>query len=67
MSQLTLLLLVALAGWIAWRMYGPPARLAQRSSRARRRRPAARSAEITTLEKDPKTGVYHPIDRDRPR
>ena len=64
MSQLTFLLLAALAGWIAWRMYGPPARLAQRRGRARGRRPNPRTADVTSLEKDPKTGVYRPVDRE---
>ncbi len=67
--NLTLLLLIAAAGWIAWRMYGPTAGDAVRR-RARLQRPVRppakadpRGADVTALEKDPKTGIYRPTER----
>ncbi len=69
--NLTLLLLIGAAGWIAWRMYGPTAgrdirRRAGRIDRERAGRPAKadpRRVDVTALEKDPVTGVYKPTDR----
>ncbi len=80
MSTLTLLFLIAIAGWLVWRYYLTPAQRARFQPRQRppqqpRRReppPAAprqreretnRTLEVTTLEQDPKTGVYRPVDR----
>ncbi len=76
MSHFTLLLLVGIAGWIAYRMYGNPfdrrrdtRNPAPRRPAARVERPAApprpdpRTIDVTPLERDPKTGVYRPVDR----
>lgn len=58
MSQLTLLVLIGIAGWLAWRSYGP-----KRQPQKRAARPEERpKLSATTLERDPRTGVYRPVD-----
>ena len=50
--------LVGVAGWLVWREVG--------RAILPRRPPASRARqEATSLELDPKTGVYRPADRDR--
>lgn len=69
MSSFTLIVLIGIAGWLAWRYYVVPAqkRMAGRRPPAPPRPsetpPRARVSEATTLEKDPQTGVYRPVDR----
>jgi hypothetical protein len=57
MGPLTLVALVGVAGWLAWRTYGP---------RPPRRRTAVNPAPKVTptrLEQDPVTGIYRPVER----
>jgi hypothetical protein len=57
MSQLALLALAALVGWLLWRNFAP--------ALAGKRQPSVPPKhEATTLERDPDTGVYRPADRD---
>ena len=58
MRQLPLLVLIGIAGWLAWRYYGPR-RAPQQRPVQREERPRLRA---TTLERDPRTGVYRPVD-----
>ncbi|MGD9738870.1 MAG: hypothetical protein AB7O56_01210 [Bauldia sp.] len=58
MSQLTLAALIAVAGWLAWKSFGPTRRQAPPAPQPVRPR-------ATQLELDPKTGIYRPIERDR--
>ena len=74
MSALTLAILIAIAGWIAWRLYANERdklekRLREKERREMGRRQAAppeveraRPPKVTQLERDPKTGVYRPSD-----
>lgn len=57
MSQLTLAALIGLAGWLAYKSFGPTKRQAPK--------PAPIRARTTQLELDPKTGIYRPIDREK--
>lgn len=66
MSQLVTVVLLAILGWFAWKFWQ---RERARVAELLRRRVAPverqqRSAEpqVTTLEKDPRTGVYRPKD-----
>ena len=57
MSQLAVLALAALVGWLLWRNFGP--------TLSNRRRPAGSpKRDAKTLERDPDTGIYQPTDRD---
>ena len=60
MGQLTFVILVLIAGGLGWRMLRR-----ERNRVAERLREAERQGgeRITTLEKDPQTGVYRPVDR----
>jgi len=60
MTQLALLTLAAIAGWILWRTFGQAV--------VTRRPPASPAAKrrATPLELDPETGVYRPVDRKEP-
>lgn len=63
MSYLTLLVLAAIAGWLAYRYYLQPSRKpAARPATRRNEAPARPRIPSTTLERDPKTGVYRPVD-----
>ena len=57
MSQLAVLALAALVGWLLWRNFSPA--LANR-----RQPPATPKRDATTLERDPATGIYRASDRD---
>ncbi len=58
MTQLVLIGLVGIAGWLLWREFG-------RAIVTRRPPPSGRKREATPLELDPKTGVYRPPDREK--
>jgi hypothetical protein len=61
MGMFLLLVLVAIAAWIGWRSF-----LRERDRVGRQLRDESRKPpEATTLERDPKTGIYHSPD-DRP-
>lgn len=71
MSALTLLILIAIAGWILWRLYANERdklekRLREKAQRQTRGRQVERGRppKVTQLEMDPKTGVYRPSDED---
>lgn len=65
MSYFTLLVLVAIAGWLAYRFYVLPARKAAPRPVEQREAPPRPRVPSTTLERDPKTGVYRPAgDKD---
>lgn len=57
MGPLTFVALVGVAGWLAWKTYGPKP--------VRRRATAKPTAQVepTRLEQDPVTGVYRPVER----
>ncbi|MCW5695869.1 MAG: hypothetical protein KIS96_03930 [Bauldia sp.] len=57
MGPLTFVALVGVAGWLAWRTYGP------RPTRHRAASAAPKpQVEPTRLVRDPVTGVYRPAD-----
>jgi hypothetical protein len=57
MSQLAVLALAALVGWLLWRNFSP--------ALANRRQPSVTpKRDATTLERDPSTGIYRASDRD---
>jgi hypothetical protein len=59
MGQLVFIVLVAAAGIVGWRM------LKREQNRvAERLREAENRSRTGTLEKDPDTGVYRPLDKD---
>ena len=59
MGQLVFIVLVAVAGIVGWRM------LKREQNRvAERLREAENRSRTGTLEKDPATGVYRPLDKD---
>ena len=65
MVRLLFLVLIAAAGWYAWRVVKrQTARVdaALRKAEVNARRPVDRQ-EAISLEKDPETGVYRPSDR----
>jgi len=57
MGPLTFVAVVGVAGWLAWRTYGP--KPARRRASAAQRPPV----EPTRLVQDPVTGVYRPAER----
>ena len=56
MSQLAILGLMAIVGWLLWRNLGP--------SIGRRPPDSVPKRDAKTLEADPNTGVYRPVERD---
>jgi hypothetical protein len=69
MSALTLLILIAFAGWLGWRLYANERDKLEKRLREKERRQGARREvergrppKVTQLERDPKTGVYRPSD-----
>jgi membrane protein implicated in regulation of membrane protease activity len=59
MGQLAFVVLVVVAGAVGWRMLKrEQARVAERLREAENR------SRTGTLEKDPATGVYRPVDRE---
>jgi hypothetical protein len=59
MGQLVFIVLVAAAGIVGWRM------LKREQNRvAERLREAENRSRTGTLEKDPDTGVYRPLEKD---
>lgn len=58
MSQLSLLALILLAGWLFWRRYSEASRKIDREIRDKQ----ARKIKGMKLERDPKTGIYRPQD-----
>ena len=59
MGQLVTVILLAIIGWFAWKAIEK-----EKSRLAERLRPKEPPAgRVTTLEKDPRTGVYRPRDR----
>jgi hypothetical protein len=66
MVRLLFFALIAAAGWYAWRVLKrQTARVdaALRKAEANARGPVGRQKSIA-LEKDPKTGIYRPVDRE---
>ena len=61
MGQLTFIILVLIAAWVGWRTFK---RERKRVSAQLREAERATSKRATTLEKDPITGVYRPVDKD---
>jgi hypothetical protein len=57
MSQLALLALAALVGWLLWRNFAP-------ALAGKRQASVPPKRDATTLERDPDTGIYEPADRD---
>jgi hypothetical protein len=57
MSQLAVLALAALVGWLLWRNFIPAVATRRQASV-----PPTRQAK--NLERDPDTGIYRPVDRD---
>ncbi|MGV8840718.1 MAG: hypothetical protein ACWA6X_10495 [Bauldia sp.] len=58
MGQVLLILVVIAIGIVLWRSFGQVP--------ARRRPPAAPSRpSATELRRDPETGVYHPVEREK--
>lgn len=55
MSQLTLLALAGVAGWLVWKNFGPM---------PKKKDPEVTKPRATQLELDPDTGVYRPADPD---
>lgn len=56
MSQLAFLALAALVGWTIWRRFAPPLARQRRAVDMTDRR-------ATTLERDPESGIYRPVER----
>lgn len=56
MSQLLILAVLAIIGYVVWRRFAPP--------RGGDTKPVEKR-DATTLERDPRTGVYHPSEHDR--
>jgi membrane protein implicated in regulation of membrane protease activity len=61
MGQLTFIVLVLIAAWVGWRTFK---RERKRVSAQLREAERTANPRVTTLEKDPVTGVYRPVDKD---
>ena len=58
MGLLSLVLLAGVAGWLGWRAFARERDRVARELRSENRKPL----EATTLEPDPKTGIYQARD-----
>lgn len=54
MSQMLILAVLAIVGYIVWRRFAPPPTGAS----------TVEKRDAKTLERDPRTGVYRPSERD---
>ena len=61
MSQLLLIILVLVAARVGWSLYKRERKKVRAHVRDAER---AANPRVTTLEKDPATGVYRPVEKD---